>query len=58
MPLIIRNSNTLSSEAESLMSSSTMGRMSLMSPKAPELSTLSRAFIHARLPRTVFISPL
>ena len=57
-PLIMRNSNTLSSEAESLMPSCTMGLSSLMSPKASLLSTLSRAFIQPRLPRMVLISPL
>ena len=36
----------------------TMGRRSLMSPKASLLSTLSRAFIQPRLPRMVLISPL
>ena len=58
IPLIIRNSNTLSNEAESLMPSCTMGEISLMSPNASLLSTLSRAFIHPRLPRMVLISPL
>ena len=58
MPLITRNSKTLSRLAESLMSSSTMGRMSLMSPSASLLSTLSLAFIQPLLPLTVLISPL
>ena len=57
-PLMTRNSNTLSMLAESLMPGCTMGLMSLMSPKAPPKSTLSRAFIHPRLPRMVLISPL
>ena len=57
-PLIIKNSNTLSRLAESLMSSCTMGEISLMLPSASLLSTLSRAFIHPRLPRMVLISPL
>ena len=57
-PLSIRNSNTLSNEAESLMPSCTIGRRSLMSPNASLLSTLSRAFIQPRLPRMVLISPL
>ena len=57
-PLSIRNSKTLSRLAESLMPSCTMGRRSLISPKASLLSTLSRAFIQPRLPRMVLISPL
>ena len=57
-PLIIRNSKTLSRLAESLMPSCTMGEIALMSPKVSLLSTLSRAFIHPRLPRMVLISPL
>ena len=57
-PLMMRNSNTLSRLAESLMPSCTMGRKSLMSPNASLFSTLSRAFIHPRLPRMVLISPL
>ena len=58
IPLIVRNSNTLSRLAESLMPSSTMGEISLMSPSASLESTLSRAFIQPRLPRMVLISPL
>ena len=58
IPLIIRNSNTLSKLAESLMPSCTMGEMSLMSPSASLESTLSLAFIQPRLPRMVLISPL
>ena len=57
-PLMVRNSKTLSSDAESLMPSCTMGLKSRMSPKASLESTLSRAFIHPRLPRMVLISPL
>ena len=57
-PLIIRNSNTLSKLAESLMPSCTIGRKSLISPSASLLSTLSLAFIQPRLPRMVLISPL
>ena len=57
-PLIIRNSNTLSRLAESLMPSWMMGRKSLISPKASLFSTLSRAFIQPRFPRIVLISPL
>ena len=57
-PLMVRNSKTLSRLAESLMFSCTMGEISLMSPRASLLSTLSRAFIHPRLPRMVLISPL
>ena len=57
-PLIVRNSNTLSRLAESLIPSWMMGEISLMSPNASLLSTLSRAFIHPRLPRMVLISPL
>ena len=57
-PLMTKNSNTLSSEAESLMSGCMMGEMSRMSPSCSELSTLSRACIHPRLPRMVLISPL
>ena len=58
MPLIIRNSNTLSRLALSLMPSCTIGEISRMSPSASLDSTLSRAFIHPRLPRMVLISPL
>ena len=58
MPLMVRNSKTLSRLAESLMPSCTIGRRSLMSPSAWLVSTLSRAFIHPRLPRMVLISPL
>ena len=56
MPLMTRNSNTLSSDAESLMPSWTIGAMSDV--KASPSSTLSRAFIQPRLPRMVLISPL
>ncbi len=58
MPFMTKNSNTLSKLAESLMSGCIIGEMSCMSPKASEESTASRAFIHERLPRMVFISPL
>ena len=57
-PLITKNSNTLSSDAESDMPGCMMGDMSRMSPSVSLESTLSRAFIHERLPRMVFISPL
>ena len=57
-PLITKNSNTLSRLAESLMPCWTMGVMLLMSPSAPELSTLSRACIQPLFPRIVLISPL
>ena len=36
----------------------TIGDMSRISPNVSLLSTLSLAFIHARLPRMVLISPL
>ena len=57
-PLMMRNSNTLSRLAESLMPSCTMGRSGLMFPRASLLSTLSLAFIHPLLPLMVLISPL
>ena len=57
-PDMMRNSSTLSSEALSLMPGCTMGRISRMSPRAGEESTLSRASIQPRLPRMVLISPL
>ena len=57
-PLITKNSNTLSSDAESLMPGCMMGEMLRMSPNVSLDSTLSLAFIHDRLPRMVFISPL
>ena len=58
MPFITKNSNTLSSEAESLMPGWIIGEISWMSPRASDDSTASRAFIHERLPRMVLISPL
>jgi len=57
-PDMTRNSSTLSSEALSLMFGWMMGRSSLMSPRAGEDRTLSRASIQPRLPRMVLISPL
>ena len=57
-PLMTKNSNTLSRLAESLMPGCIIGDMSFMLPSASELSTLSRACIHPRFPRMVFISPL
>ena len=57
-PDMTKNSSTLSSEAESLMSGWTMGRISFTLPSVGVESTLSRASIQPRLPRMVFISPL
>ena len=57
-PLRVRNSSALSRLAESLISGWMMGVMSLISPSAPEFSTLWRACIQLRLPRMVLISPL
>ena len=57
-PDMTMNSNTLSSDAESLMPGWMMGRISLMLPSVSVESTASRASIQARLPRMVLISPL
>ena len=57
MPPITKNSNTLSSEAESLMPACMTGVRS-RPPKASGCSMLSRAFIQRRLLCMVFISPL
>ena len=58
IPEATKNSNTLSSEALSLMPGWMIGRISLISGILGEESTLSRASIHPRLPRIVLISPL
>ena len=58
MPDMMKNSNTLSREAESLMSGCTIGDISATLPNVSEESTLSLAFIQLRLPRIVLISPL
>ena len=58
MPERTKNSSALSKEALSLMSGWMTGEKSLTSPNGCELSTLSRASIHERLDRMVFISPL
>ena len=57
-PDITKNSNTLSRLAESLMFGCIIGEMSLISPIASELSTLSLACIHPLFPLMVLISPL
>ena len=57
-PDIVKNSNTLSSEALSLIPACMIGLIFLMSPRVGDDRTLSRASIHARLPRIVLISPL
>ena len=57
-PLMTKNSSTLSRLAESLIPGCTMGLRSFVSPSVSLPSTLSLAFIQARLPRMVFISPL
>ena len=57
-PLITKNSNTLSSDAESDIPGCTMGEIAFASPSASLDNTLSLAFIHPRFPRIVLISPL
>ena len=57
-PDMTKNSNTLSSDALSLMPGCKMGRMFFISPSCGVESTLSLASIHPRFPRMVLISPL
>ena len=58
IPDSTRYSNRLSSEALSLIPGWRMGLMPEAGPRVGEVSALSRAAVHSRLPRTVLISPL
>ena len=58
LPLITRNSRTLSSEAESLFPGSITGKISERSPSLSDLSNDSRASIQSLFPRIEFNSPL
>ena len=57
-PLRVRNSNTLSKEALSLIPGWTMGETALMSGNTGLRRMLSLASIQERFPLIVFISPL
>ena len=58
LPAMVRNSNTLSRVALSLMPCCMTGKISSMFGILSVCMTLSRACIHERLARMVFISPL